>query len=251
MSVTCDLYDSLGKQLFMIFNTMNISFEYNKPFWFKKEKEENVYWKTIFSNLQIFVIDIEYNNDTICLEEKDYSYVKEIGQEYSICFNGYFQSIKYFQNNYKKIYNFIDFENKKEKLFLKINNFKIFNFTSIHFKLDKDNLLTYNYYKNSIETINQNNFIFFYKNENEEYIENMINEIKKDFPHKEYILSKQFNLDDWEELLLMSLCCNNIISNSIFSWWGAFLNTNENKKIIYPNLWFNKKDMFPKDWKNI
>ena len=74
---------------------------------------------------------------------------------------------------------------------------------------------------------------------------------------------KNFNIDniiyiedekDYIELYLMSLCDNNIISNSSFSWWGAWLNTNENKKVIAPNKWFgsaineNTNDIIPKGW---
>jgi hypothetical protein len=36
----------------------------------------------------------------------------------------------------------------------------------------------------------------------------------------------------------MSLCDNNIIANSSFGWWGAWLNNNIHKKIIFPKVWF-------------
>lgn len=62
------------------------------------------------------------------------------------------------------------------------------------------------------------------------------------------------NNDNVEDLHLMSMCNHNIIANSSFSWWGAFLNKNLNKKIIAPNNWFgdftgiNTTLICPKEW---
>jgi predicted phosphodiesterase len=44
---------------------------------------------------------------------------------------------------------------------------------------------------------------------------------------------------DYQDLYLMSMCNHNIIANSSFSWWGAWLNNHNNKKVIFPSLWFN------------
>jgi hypothetical protein len=62
---------------------------------------------------------------------------------------------------------------------------------------------------------------------------------------------------DYLDLYIMAQCKNNIIANSTFSWWGAWLNSNENKKVIAPKQWFgpaishNTKDLIPKTWNTI
>lgn len=58
---------------------------------------------------------------------------------------------------------------------------------------------------------------------------------------------------DFVDLCAMSLADHNIISNSSFSWWGAYLNQNQSKRVIAPSYWFkdtstNIKDLIPNDW---
>lgn len=57
------------------------------------------------------------------------------------------------------------------------------------------------------------------------------------------------NIPDYEELILMSECSHNIIANSTFSWWGAYLNKNQNKIVVSPTKWTPfQKDIVPKEW---
>ena len=60
----------------------------------------------------------------------------------------------------------------------------------------------------------------------------------------------------YEDLRLMSVCKHNIIANSTFSWWGAWLNTNPNKIIVAPRTWFaheqnDDSDIVPNNWVRI
>ena len=67
------------------------------------------------------------------------------------------------------------------------------------------------------------------------------------------LVSNKMNAD-YIDMQLISLCSHQIISNSTFSWWAAWLNKNKNKKVIAPNKWYlhsenNIDDLIPNSWK--
>lgn len=61
---------------------------------------------------------------------------------------------------------------------------------------------------------------------------------------------------DFEDMRLMSLCRHNIIANSSFSWWAAWLNTHAEKRVMAPSKWLNDpalqiRDNIPESWEQI
>ena len=118
------------------------------------------------------------------------------------------------------------------------------------------------YYINSLKYLLQGNqltntnmkIIYFYETKDKELVDEKINILKLSFPDNEFFSIDNI-LEDWEQLLIMSLCKYNIIANSTFSWWAAYFNTNVDKKVCYPSLWFGElknhlitNDLFPEDW---
>jgi hypothetical protein len=56
--------------------------------------------------------------------------------------------------------------------------------------------------------------------------------------------------ESWQDMYLMSRCQHNIVANSTFSWWGAWLNAHPDKIIVAPDRWWNglKDDVVPDEW---
>lgn len=103
------------------------------------------------------------------------------------------------------------------------------------------------YYNNAINYLESNysNLVYYIFSDD-------INWAKNNFKDKKFrIISGN---EAYVDLFLMSKCKHNIIANSTFSWWGAWLNKNPNKIIIAPQKWYkgkrNKKNekLILKEW---
>ena len=184
----------------------------------------------------------------------------KINRKKEIHVEGYFQSYKYFDEISSEIKDLYKLQNKyKSKDFYEFEN-KIKNSDSVavhirDYSLNGSNNddLTYkscssDFYKKSVDLIKNKfkNPLFFIFSDN-------LNFAKSVYPHINSNSIFVSNLSDCEDLTLMSYCNHNIISNSSFSWWGAWLNLNKNKIVIGPEEWFldkNKttKDLYPDSW---
>lgn len=111
------------------------------------------------------------------------------------------------------------------------------------------NVCTPDYYKEAISRIqvilHQEDLHYFIFSDDPEWIKKNIK------LRNATVIDWNTGVDSWQDMYLMSICNHNIIANSTFSWWGAWLNEHENPIIIAPYRWLNIKfspDILPKEW---
>lgn len=171
---------------------------------------------------------------------------------------GYFQNEKFFENVKKEIIHEFEFSVEDDEILSLANEMKNSNSVSIHIRRGDflkfperyGNICDLKYYKKAINYINNriDNPIYYIFSNDIDWVKNNIN-----CDNARYInISDRY--DDWYDMYLMSNCKNNIIANSSFSWWAAYLNKNRNKIIIAPNKWDNllpNKNSCCADWINV
>ena len=174
--------------------------------------------------------------------------------------DGYWQSEKYFQDIEKIIKEEITLKESLPSKYTELID-KIKNSDSVSVHIRRGDYLSgkiskiyatcpIEYYYKAIEKITEhcpNPHFFIFSDD--------INWVKQNFniPYPKIFVSGDNEIKNYEELILMSLCKHNIIANSSFSWWGAWLNKNADKIVISPDKWFNDKignakDLIPKNW---
>jgi hypothetical protein len=171
----------------------------------------------------------------------------------NLLLTGYFQSEKYFKDCEDDIRNMfmsydVDLSDELKEL---LNNE---NTCSIHIR--RGDFLKYpnnhpvqdmNYFMKAIKKMPKDSVFLIFSDD--------IKWCKHNFPD----LPEKFRFiegnKDYEDLYIMSHCKNNIICNSTFSWWGAWLNNNLDKIVVAPNEWFgpayagyNTNDLYCEGW---
>jgi hypothetical protein len=210
----------------------------------------NVIHKTSVASSKKVIVEKNFRFDSEVLYSGDNSYL-----------NGYWHSEKYFKEIAPDLRKDLIL---KEKLSQPAENIKnnIRNSKSISLHIRRGDYLTnswaqktycqlpLSYYQEAVEVIQEKEermkcFIF---SDDPTWVKDNIK-----LPNDLIFITGNKN---YEDLYLMSLCTHNVIANSSFSWWGAWLNENPFKKIIAPKQWFKDdkvetKDLIPEEWKQI
>ena len=258
--IAAETMGRLGNQMFIVAAAHSLALDNNDTAVFPKrvisvtpptQKETLIHRNTVLRKIQH--TDNFSFIEHIYHEKPDQSYDK-IEYKNNLFLKGYFQSENYFKHNKKEIVELFspisqidklfkekhkDLINKKDVVSVHVRRGDYLKFSDYHANIGSD------YYLKAIKQFPSNcTFVFFSDD---------IEWCKQTFKNKNCIfIEKQ---DDVLDLYLMSKISNNIIANSSFSWWAAWLNTNENKSIIAPKVWFgpknahlSRKDLTPEEW---
>lgn len=279
--ITCNLMGGLGNQLFQIFATISYAIKSKNKFNFLNQTIlgggsttiRHTFWESLLQNMKPFLI-ADLPQPIHVIREKGFDY-KELSisemRGRNVMIYGYFQSYKYFQENYSIIYRLLNIDKMKNSVLCTVDLPLDYldNCISMHFRIgdykkiqDFHPLATYDYYNIALNYIQisrpKNNFTILYFCEDCDIDDVLIivDKLKNEFPR--YKFERGFNnLEDWQQMVLMSCCHHNVIANSSFSWWSAYLNSNKGKIVCYPSVWFGKaanndtKDLCPPNWHKI
>lgn len=185
------------------------------------------------------------------IKETSFEEILDVESEISknCCFIGQWQSEKYFEHAINEVirqFEFLPFDEEKNIELTKI--MKGEESVAIHIRKGKDYLIPFfsktcpvDYYLKAIDYIKSKikNPIFYVFTDNQDWVNENLKDLK-------------YTLVDWNptngprnfrDMQLMSCAKHNIIANSSYSWWGAYLNPNPNKIVIAPAQWFSPEQI--------
>lgn len=222
----------LGNQLFQMAATMTCAMRNNDKYVFPIWSDEK--------NFNLYDCFSSKITNTAEYRERTFTYTP-IQYAPNLDLIGFFQSEKYFE----------DYKDIIIRTFTPRVGFGIhYNTASIHVRRgdylkfsDAHTNLDMAYYSEAMRIINAKNYFVFSDD---------IDWCKKNFTGSNVTFIE--NHSPAEDLALMLGCEHNIIANSSFSWWGAYLNKNPSKIVVAPGKWFgpklshDTKDLLPEGW---
>ena len=255
--VTANLLGGLGNYMFQITAAYSLALENSEELIFnindclKVHKPISSYRENILRNVSFIESPLPIKNT----HSEPFFHYKKIEQKKNIKLNGYYQSEKYFIKNREKV---LDFYSIDDNSMVTINNkySRILekNTCSLHVRrgdyLGLSNhhpTCNLGYYNRAIALLPKDTQYLVFSDD--------IEWCRDVFIDGNFVFIN--GNTDYIDLWLMSLCKNNIIANSSFSWWGAWLNKNKNKKVIAPKKWFGKaithntNDLIPTEWERV
>lgn len=277
MPNTTKLIGGLGNQLFQIANCIAHSLRHNMDYQVPQELA-NGYKKypVYFSHFPPLTMDL--NDFGTVREPEDLSY-REIPRREQVCFDGYFQSWKYFWDFREQVFDLIrpGFA-EAEKLLKPMAESDVFkDAVAMHVRRgdyveysDVHPPISLEYFKNAMQVFMRNgiNKFFVFSDDIEWCKEQFTTESFKDslYSTKSDTLvqfmdekGKDRRKDDLFDMYAMSKFDHQVISNSTFSLWAAMLNKNPNKIVISPDAmdWYgpaatySAKDIIPETFSRI
>ncbi len=202
-----------------------------------------------------FISDVK--NRFFWVEENESQYVSEVYDTTACAFVGYWQTEKYFINIKKKVNEKFQFnvQNKDVKSF--VNECR--NSIGVHVRLGDylntpelyGGICTREYYQAAIRLLTKKthiNKILVFSDDVKTALD-LLSLDESDI--KCFFLEPTKNYKDWYDMYLMSNCKHMVIANSSFSWWGAWLNNENNRIIVAPQRWLNGRecpDICPNEW---
>lgn len=238
--ITSNLVGGLGNYLFQIAATHSLSLDNNDELVYDINDvlighgHIKTYMDNIFRNIKFVDEKLPITN---IHNEPSFNYTPIEYKPY-LRLNGYYQSEKYFNHNQKEILKLFSIDSKTENyLYGKYGTSLFLNNTcSLHVRRgdylrlpNHHPVCDISYYKEAVDKIGLDKIYLIFSDD--------INwcKINLDFIPKKIFIEGN---SDYQDLYLMSKCDDNIIANSSFSWWGAWLNDNQNKQVIAPKKWF-------------
>jgi hypothetical protein len=189
-------------------------------------------------------------------EKIEHAYDPEVFTTPCNYFSGYWQDYRFFEEiRAVLLHDFTLLEKPNLQNSEMLHNILTTDSVSLHIRrgdylaISGQDTCTTQYYRSCIDTINQqiDNPTFFIFSDD-------MNWVKENFHLNHDVFYVDFNNESPEhDLNLMKYCKHNIIANSTFSWWGAWLNDNPEKIVLLPKQWranFPTPDgLIPVGWK--